>query len=62
MSSSKRPIGAAKGKQSDTEALCQTPPPRPPAPTAWTGFVYKEGGGLLALRATNPKDLDPKVG
>ena len=28
MSSGKRPIGAAKGKQSDTEALCQTPPPR----------------------------------
>ena len=30
MSSGERPIGAAKGKQSDTEALCQTPP-RPPA-------------------------------
>ena len=27
MSSSERPIGAAKGKQSDTGALCQTPPP-----------------------------------
>ena len=27
MSSGERPIGAAKGKQSDTEALCQTPPP-----------------------------------
>ena len=26
MSSGKRPIGAAKGKQIDTEALCQTPP------------------------------------
>ena len=37
MSSGERPIGAAKGKQSDTEALCQ-PPPRtqhspPPPPT-----------------------------
>ena len=31
MSSGERPIGAAKGKQSDTEALCQTPPP-PPLP------------------------------
>ena len=31
MSSGKRPIGAAKGKQSDTEALCQTPPPGCPA-------------------------------
>ena len=27
MSSGKRPLGAAKGKQSDTEALCQPPPP-----------------------------------
>ena len=31
MSSGERPIGAAKGKQSDTEALCQPPPP-PAAP------------------------------
>ena len=29
MSSGERPIGAAKGKQSDTKALCQTPPPPP---------------------------------
>ena len=29
MSSEERPIGAAKGKQSDTEALCQPPPPCP---------------------------------
>ena len=27
MSSGERPIGAVKGKQSDTEALCQPPPP-----------------------------------
>ena len=27
MSSCERPIGAAKGKQSDTVALCQPPPP-----------------------------------
>ena len=27
MSSGERPIGAAKGPQSDTEALCQPPPP-----------------------------------
>ena len=27
MCSGERPIGAAKGKQSDTEALCQPPPP-----------------------------------
>ena len=30
MSSGERPMGAAKGKQSDTEALCQTPPHRLP--------------------------------
>ena len=29
MCGGERPIGAAKGKQSDTEALCQTPPPPP---------------------------------
>ena len=28
MSSGERPIGAAKGTQSDTEALCQPPPPQ----------------------------------
>ena len=27
MSSGERPIGVAKGKQSDTEASCQPPPP-----------------------------------
>ena len=27
MSSGERPTGAANGKQSDTEALCQPPPP-----------------------------------
>ena len=27
MSGGERPIGTAKGKQSDTEALCQTPLP-----------------------------------
>ena len=42
MSSGERPIGAAKGKQSDTEALCQPPPPPPhplqsPPPPQWGG-------------------------
>ena len=32
MSSGERPIGAAKGKQSATEALCQPPPPPSPDP------------------------------
>ena len=31
MSSGERPTGAAKGKQSDTEALCQTPPSTAPS-------------------------------
>ena len=31
MSSGERPVGAAKGKQSNTEALCQPPPPPPAA-------------------------------
>ena len=31
MSSGERPMGAARGKQSDTEALCQTPPFSPAA-------------------------------
>ena len=31
MSGGEMPIGAAKGKQSDTEALCQTPPSHPPS-------------------------------
>ena len=33
MSSGERPIGAAKGTQSDTKALCHTPPP--PQMTPW---------------------------
>ena len=32
MSSGERPMGAAKGKPSDTEALCQPPPPPPRPP------------------------------
>ena len=33
MSSGERPIGAAKGKQSDTEAFCQRPAPPGPSHT-----------------------------
>ena len=36
MSSGERPIGAAKGEQSDTEALCQPPPPPLAPPLPWT--------------------------
>ena len=69
MSSGERPIGAAKGKQSDTEALCQPPPP-PRVLPQWlrTSDVDKvlpkiQSGGhawthqpthLLSLRGTLP--------
>ena len=33
MGGGERPIGAAKGTQSDTEALCHPPPPAPPPPS-----------------------------
>ena len=33
MCSGERPMGAAKGKQPNTEALCQPPPPPPPHPS-----------------------------
>ena len=35
MCKGERPIGAAKGKQSDTEALCQPPPPPPPPASSY---------------------------
>ena len=53
MSSGERPVGAAKGKQPDTEALCQTP--RPLA----LGCLPTEGGYLECLKmlheARNPR-------
>ena len=46
MSSRERPIGAAKGKQSDTEALCQPPPPpRGGCASVWN---YRDGPWLGA--------------
>ena len=41
-------IGAAKGKQPNTEALCQEPPPHPPPPP----------GGAELLKGA----LDPTIG
>ena len=47
MSSGERPTGAAKGKQSDTEALCQPPPPfRKGGGVHWAGGL---GGGGHAV-------------
>ena len=47
MSSGERPIGAAKGKQSDTEALCQPPSPRC---TCWLQHVSSSPQGAGATR------------
>ena len=47
MSGGERPIGAAKGKQSDTEALCQPPAPRGPQAEAWLRAGAREGGGTF---------------
>ena len=52
MSSGERPIGAAKGKQSDTEALCQPPPP----PPAFDGCTWS------TARATAPSPGRPTPG
>ena len=41
MSSGERPIGAARGTQPNTEALCQTPPP----PNCPHGIPDDRGGG-----------------
>ena len=56
MSSGERPIGAAKGKQSDTEALCQPPPPT----SLYTLGPVTLCGGLVLLDAANrPEKGDP---
>ena len=62
MSSGERPIGAAKGKQIDTEALCQPPPPPEPLNSPFTPPPSNAPGGsplppLVTTRCTweNPK-------
>ena len=54
MCGGERPIGAAKGKQSDTEALCQPPPPfqTPPSPPP-VGTPPYAGPGLDRQRPAN---------
>ena len=49
MSSGERPISAAKGKQSDTEALCQParPQDRPSPPSRPQKFAHPVGGQYL---------------
>ena len=64
MSSGERPIGAAKGKQSDTEALCHPPPPQSVEKggggggDGWGGRAPGRGGGA---NSTAEPDNDLKI-
>ena len=53
MSSGKRPIGAAKGKQPNTGALCQTPPTPPPHPVGKQMTIHNQQSGT----APTPKEF-----
>ena len=63
MSSGERPIGAAKGKQSDTEVLCQPPPPPPVLGNHFGGggggqkFVLRGIRNLQNGRGTNQRTV-----
>ena len=57
MSGGERPIGTAKGKQSDTEALCQTPPP-PPGPAWVLSSAVALGSPPLCCGGTTPLPSD----
>ena len=60
MSSGERPMGAAKGKQSDTEALCQPPPPPglpPPPLRKWQVHSVNGNRSLLSLSPPLSKTL-----
>ena len=66
MSSGERPIGAAKGKQSGTEALCQPPPPPsalsdPPPPPRRSKETDPgaHGGGGEGVGKWAPKSAPP---
>ena len=49
MSSTERPIGAAKGKPSDTEALCQTHPQKGDSGGGPGGGSYCSGKQAIAM-------------
>ena len=57
MSSGERPIGAARGKQSDTEALCHPPPPTPSV----TPSAPPPRGPSPSLRALHALPPDAQV-
>ena len=57
-----RPIGAAKGKQSDTEALCQTPPGRGmPAEVRMPACHSRRFKGERPIGATKGKQSDTEA-
>ena len=49
MSGGERPIGAAKGKQLNTEALCQPPPAQLVAAGGWRRLAVDSGWQLVAV-------------
>ena len=53
MSSGERPIGAAKGKQPTTEALCQPHPPCIPIQATTNPLVVEGCNGLQPARGHN---------
>ena len=62
MSSGESPIGAAKGKQPNTEALCQPPPPQSPAipddpPLTGKGDLRAEAPNCVAHTLTYKRML-----
>ena len=57
MCSGERPMGAATGKQPNTMASCQTPPPEGPKDSADQASFIR-GGGVFWTRPTHPT-LDP---
>ena len=64
MSSGERPIGAAKGKQSDTEALCQPPPPPSiikQRPDGGRGWRRADQGNAQLAGKTEDRDAMPPV-
>ena len=58
MSSGERPIGAAKGKRPDTEALCQPPPPPLPVAIVGSNDIYNRDhlvGPFSVHKPSGPK-------
>ena len=60
MSSGERPIGATKGKQSDTKGLCHPPPPHPT--TLWVGTQPTMSGRFPPQKANMCTHLEVPTG